>query len=258
MRADKYCAGHYGSRTKAAQAIDRGEVQVNGKTVRPSDEIDDNDTVVFLPSQERYVSNGGYKLSRALRAFREKVDVGGKIFADIGASTGGFTDCLLQFGAKKVYCVDVGESLLDSSLCGDGRIVNMENVNARFLKKEDFPQPLDGVVIDVSFISLELILPVLFDITSPQGVVLALIKPQFECNNKRELSKSGIVTDGKKRRKIVEKIYDACIAAGLYPVDIVNAPLRQKKNVEYVILLGKEQGLCADRKTIGDQSEHLI
>lgn len=256
MRADKYCAEKYGSRTKAAQAIVRGEVLVNGKTVRPADEIGEKDEVVFLAPQEHYVSNGGYKLSKALQTFG--VNVKGKVFADIGASTGGFTDCLLQRGAKKVYCVDVGESLLDPSLRGDERIVNMENVNARFLQKEDFPESLDGVVIDVSFISLGLILPVLYDIVSPQGTIFALIKPQFECENKRELSKSGIVTDGKKRRKIVEKIYDECIACGLYPIDLVNAPLREKKNVEYVIWLGKDAPACADRKTIGEKADRLL
>ena len=256
MRADRYCAERYGSRTKAARAIERGEVLVNGKKVRPADPVGPGDEVSFLPPAEQYVSNGGYKLSRALQAF--SADVRGKIFADIGASTGGFTDCLLQNGAAKVYCVDVGESLLDESLRRDARIVNMENVNARFLKQEDFPERLDGAVIDVSFISLALMLPVLRDIVSPQGVVFALIKPQFECENKRELSKSGIVTDAKKRRKIVEKIYDACLANGLYPIDLVNAPLREKKNVEYIILLGKQKSACADKRAIVDKSDRLL
>lgn len=256
MRADRYCAAKYGSRTKAAEAIERGEVLVNGKPVRPADEIKDADAVEYLVPAERYVSNGGYKLARALRAFG--TDVSGKVFADIGASTGGFTDCLLQSGAKKVYCIDVGESLLDPSLRGDGRIVNQENVNARFLKKEDFPEPLDGIVIDVSFIRLELILPVLRDIVSPRGVVLALVKPQFECDGKRQLSKSGIVTDARRRRKIVERIYDACLENELYPQDLVNAPLRERKNVEYVLLLGRNKAACADKKAIGDKADRLI
>ena len=256
MRADRYCAAKYGSRTKAAEAIERGEVLVNGKPVRPADEIEGDDAVEYLVPAERYVSNGGYKLARALRAFG--TDVRGKVFADIGASTGGFTDCLLQSGAKKVYCIDVGESLLDPSLRGDGRIVNQENVNARFLKKEDFPEPLDGIVIDVSFIRLELILPVLRDIVSPRGVVLALVKPQFECDGKRQLSKSGIVTDARRRRKIVERIYDACLENELYPQDLVNAPLRERKNVEYVLLLGRNKAACADKKAIGDKADRLI
>ncbi len=256
MRADKYCAAKYGSRTKAAQAIARGEVLVNGRTVRPSDGISDGDRVEYAVSAERYVSNGGYKLSRAVRAFG--LDVAGRVFADIGASTGGFTDCLLQNGAKRVYCVDVGESLLAPSLRGDERIVNMENVNARFLKRGDFPEPLDGAVIDVSFISLAYILPVLRDIVAPHGIILALIKPQFECENKRQLSKSGIVTDPKRRQKIVEKIYDACVENGLYPRDLINAPLREKKNVEYIILLGREKEQTADRETIGEKAAELL
>ncbi len=256
MRADRYCAAKYGSRTKAAEAIERGEVLDNGKPDRPADQIMDDGAVEYLVPAERYVSNGGYKLARALRAFG--TDVSGKVFADIGASTGGFTDCLLQSGAKKVYCIDVGESLLDPSLRGDGRIVNQENVNARFLKKEDFPEPLDGIVIDVSFIRLELILPVLRDIVSPRGVVLALVKPQFECDGKRQLSKSGIVTDARRRRKIVESIYDACLENELYPQDLVNAPLRERKNVEYVLLLGRNKAACADKKAIGDKADRLI
>ena len=110
----------------------------------------------------------------------------------------------------------------------------------------------------MSFIRLELILPVLRDIVSPRGVVLALVKPQFECDGKRQLSKSGIVTDARRRRKIVERIYDACLENELYPQDLVNAPLRERKNVEYVLLLGRNKAACADKKAIGDKADRLI
>ena len=256
MRADKYCAEHFGSRTKAAEAIERGEVFINGKKIKPSDEVKEGDEVQYIIPEESYVSSGGNKLARAIKNF--SFSVKNMVFADLGASTGGFTDCLLQNGAKKVYCVDVGESLLDKKLQEDKRIVRMENTNARYLKAENFADELDGAVIDVSFISLRLILPVLYEIVKPKGVVLALIKPQFECENKKLLSKSGIVTDKKLRRKIVEKIYDSCVENRLYPQNLVNAPLRERKNVEYVILLKKDALSYADKKTIGDKADNLI
>lgn len=256
MRADKYFADHYGSRTKAAEAISRGEVLKRGKPLKASDEINDGYDIEFIAPKERYVSGGGMKLARALQAF--KIDVKGMIFADIGASTGGFTDCLLQNGTKKVYCVDVGESLLDRKLQNDGRIVRMENTNARYLTADDFKDELDGVVADLSFISLRLILPVLYNIIKTDGLALVLIKPQFECENKNLLSKNGIVTDKKLRRKIVEKIYDLCLENKLYPQNLINAPLRERKNVEYVILLTKDASSFANRKTMGDKADALI
>lgn len=238
MRADQYFAEKYGSRNKAAEAIERGEVLVNKKRIKPSREIGEADSVEFIIPAAQFVSNGGYKLARAVEAFH--FDCRDKIFADIGASTGGFTDCLLQNGAKKVYCVDVGESLLHEKLAGDKRVKPMENTNARYLTADDFADPLDGAVIDVSFISLRLILPVLYGIVKSGGDILALIKPQFECEDKKLLSKSGIVTDKKLRKKIVSDIYDHCINNGLAPQDIVNAPLKEKKNVEYIIWLRKD------------------
>ena len=239
MRVDKYCAEKFGSRTKAAEAAERGEILVNGKTAKPSQEFKEKDVITFLLPENQFVSNGGAKLARGIKQF--SFDCKDKVFADIGASTGGFTDCLLQNGAKKVFCVDVGESLLDEKLASDPRIVVMDHTNARFLTKESFPEPLDGAVIDVSFISLRLILPILHDIVKQEGEVLALIKPQFECEDKKLLSKSGIVTDPKLRRKIIAKIYASCIENGLQPINLVNAPLREKKNIEYVIELKKSR-----------------
>ena len=121
MRADKYFAEKFGSRTKAAEALEKGLVLVNGRTPKPKEEIRETDEIVFIAPDEYYVSNGGYKLARALRVF--SYDCKGKIFADIGASTGGFTDCLLQSGAKKVYAVDVGESLLHPDLQNDDKVI---------------------------------------------------------------------------------------------------------------------------------------
>lgn len=237
MRADKFLADKFSSRTKAAEEIEKGRVLVNGKRIRPKDEISEGDEVTFLEAEERFVSNGGYKLSRAIKEF--SFSCVGKTFADIGASTGGFTDCLLQNGAKKVFAVDVGESLLDESLKKDERIVAMENVNARYLKKEDFPCDLDGVVADVSFISLRLILPVIRDILSENGTAFVLIKPQFECEGKH-IGKSGIVHPS-AHKKIVEKVLAYVRDATFTAVDIVNAPVRKGKNIEYILYLQKSK-----------------
>lgn len=231
MRADKYLTEHFGSRTKAAETIERGLVLVNGKTIKPKTEIKETDSVTFVEAEELFVSNGGYKLNRALKHFH--FDCKDKIFADIGASTGGFTDCLLQYGAKKVYTIDVGESLLHESLLGDERIVSMENTNARYLQKTDFFDEIDGVVTDVSFISLRLIFPAIKAILSENGGAFVLIKPQFECENKH-IGKSGIVSPS-AHASIVEKVLGYLTENGLYPHGIINAPVRKGKNIEYVL-----------------------
>ena len=231
MRADKFFAENFGSRTKSAEAIENGLVLVNGKRIKPKDEIIGDEEVVYIKSEESFVSNGGYKLSKALKTFDFSVE--NTVFADIGASTGGFTDCLLQNGVKKVYAVDVGESLLHSSLQNHPQIVKMENVNARYLKNSDFLDPIDGVSIDVSFISLKLILPAIKEILTPNGVAFLLIKPQFECE-KKNIGKSGIVHPS-AHSKIVKGIVEFCIQLGLYPFAIVNAPIRKGKNIEYVL-----------------------
>lgn len=231
MRADKYFADKFGSRTKAAEAVERGLVLVNGKTVRPKDEIKETDEIVFLETENRFVSNGGYKLDRAVTEF--SLDCKAKTFVDIGASTGGFTDCLLQNGAKRVYAVDVGESLLHERVANDSRVVRMENTNARYLQKTDFPKPIDGVVTDVSFISLRLIFPVIKELLNGNGEAVVLIKPQFECENKN-IGKSGIVHPS-AHAGIVKKVLGYARESGLFPFGIVNAPVRKGKNIEYVL-----------------------
>ena len=168
MRADKFFAEKFGSRTKAAEALEKGWVLVNGKCVRPKDEIKESDAITFVETVNRFVSNGGYKLFRAFETFGFPVQ--DKVFADIGASTGGFTDCLLQHGAKRVFAIDVGESLLDPKVATDDRVVIMDRTNARYLTKEDFTESLDGIVTDVSFISLRLIFPTISSILSEDNI----------------------------------------------------------------------------------------
>lgn len=235
MRADKYFAEKFGSRTKAAQAIEKGLVLINGKTIRVKDEIKESDEITFVQAEEYFVSNGGYKLARALKTF--DFDCKGKIFADIGASTGGFTQCLLLNGAQKVYAIDVGESLLHESVANDERVVIMDNTNARYLQKEDFVDEIDGAVTDVSFISLRLILPTIAKILSANGEAFVLVKPQFECE-KKNIGKSGIVSPS-AHAEIVQKVLGYCRENALYPFGIVNAPVRKGKNIEYVLYLKK-------------------
>lgn len=239
MRADKFFAEKFGSRTKAAEAIEKGLVLRDGQPIKPKTEVAETDAFTFVQAEELFVSNGGYKLDRALKTFA--IDCKDKVFADIGASTGGFTDCLLQNQAKRVYAIDVGESLLHESLLSDKRIVCMDNTNARYLSKDDFADEIDGVVTDVSFISLRLIFPAIKQILKEDGFAIVLIKPQFECENKH-IGKSGIVSPS-AHAGIVKKVLSYLAENGLYPLNIVNAPIRKGKNIEYVLhISAKEKG----------------
>ncbi len=254
MRADKYFAEAFGSRTKAAENIEKGLVLVNGKTIQPKTEIKETDVVTFVEPKEHFVSNGGYKLNRALKSF--SVNCAGKIFADIGASTGGFTDCLLQYGATKVYAVDVGESLLHSTLQADPRIIRMENVNARYLTKEDFSDELDGVVADVSFISLRLIFPVVKKILKNDGDAFVLIKPQFECD-KKHVGKSGIVSPA-AHADVVKRVVGYLTDSALYAHGIINAPVRKGKNIEYILHIRHDEKGAKSAETLVSEVKSLL
>lgn len=235
MRIDKYLSEQFGSRTKSERAICDGLVLVNGKTVSPSYDLKPDDKVEILEAKENYVSLGGFKLAKALREFSSNVK--DKIFVDVGASNGGFTDCLLQNGAKKVYCVDVGESQLEKSIPRD-KVVVIDNFNARNLNLQMFPEPIDGVVIDVSFISLTYILQAVADILKSGGEVYALIKPQFECES-RSVGKNGIVRDKNTRIDIVRKIYNYSVEVGLAPQKLTTAPIVKNKNIEFILYMVK-------------------
>lgn len=250
MRIDVYLAQKFGSRTKAATAVNKGLVLLNGKKVTRSYEVKDGDAVEVLEPEENFVSAGGFKLAKALKDF--DFCVKDKIFADIGASTGGFTDCLLQNGAKKVYCIDVGQSQLDEKL-KNKNIVIIDGFNARNLNGDLFEEPLDGSVIDVSFISLTYVLGAVANTLGNGKSVLALIKPQFECES-RSVGKNGIVRDDKIKAKIIEKIYNFALSAGLSPKKLTAAPILKGKNTEFVILLekgGTPEQLTKLKKSVG-------
>lgn len=246
MRIDKYLAEKIGSRTKAKNALVKGYVGVNGKIVSASYEVKDGDDIQIFTPEETFVSAGGYKLKKALSDFGLSVD--GKIFADVGASTGGFCDCLLKNGAKKVYCIDVGESQLDKSLLSKN-VVIIDNFNARNLNRGLFKEELDGITVDVSFISLTYILGAAASVITDGKCVLALVKPQFECES-RSVGKNGIVRDKALHEKIISKIYDFSLSVGLAPQNLTNAPIIKGKNLEYIIYLIKGAAPADKQKLI--------
>lgn len=237
MRLDSFLFENniYPSRTKAMDAIKEGLVLYKGKIAKCSLEVNSFDDLEILNRASTFVSNGGYKLEKALIDF--DFDPTDMVCADIGASNGGFTDCLLKRGAKKVFAIDVNSSQLDLSLLCD-KVVVVDNCNARYLTYETLGEKVDLVVCDVSFISLKLILPTVLNLLKDNGKALMLIKPQFECG-KEYLGNSGIVKSKQARINACLDIYNFSLNIGLTPLDITNAPIKEKKNIEYVIMLEK-------------------
>jgi 23S rRNA (cytidine1920-2'-O)/16S rRNA (cytidine1409-2'-O)-methyltransferase len=226
------------SRERARALILAGEVLVDGKMVDKAGEMIDTSAEVALGGKGiPYVSRGGLKLERALDEFR--IDITGKVAMDVGASTGGFTDCLLQRGARKVYAVDVGYGQLDIKLRSDPRVVNIERQNIRYLEGGAIPEPVDIATIDVSFISLLKVIPKVMEFVKKDGEVIALIKPQFEVG-KGEVGKGGVVRDEAKQMEVVKKIETFCKETGLDVIGVVESPiLGPKGNREFLIYLRK-------------------
>lgn len=234
MRADKFFADKFGSRTKAKEKLLRGQIYAGEKRLSPDSELSGGEDFRFV-EETSFVSRGGDKLERALSAFGESVE--GCVFADFGASTGGFTDCLLRRGAKKVYCIDVGENQLDDTLKRDSRVVIFDKTNVRYLDEGRFSEPLDGIVSDLSFISLRLVLPVIARIFHGEERAFMLFKPQFECG-KGKTGKSGILPV-RYHEALLSDFYDFSLSLGLNVHNVVNAPYREGKNLEYVLHLSR-------------------
>ena len=195
--------GLFPSREQARRAILSGEVSVATRVVDKPSELLDEQTAIAVKPSRKYVGRGGLKLESALDYFH--LDLRGKIALDIGASTGGFTDCMLQRGTEKVYAVDVGYGQLDWKLRNDLRVIVLEKINARFLTRDQVEELVDICAIDVSFISLTLILPNALALLKPDGLIVALIKPQFELQ-RSEVGKGGIVRDPRLHQKAEDKI----------------------------------------------------
>ena len=202
---------------------------------KPSHQFDTNSAIRIKGGDDptsRYVGRGGLKLEAALREFQ--IDIAGLTCLDVGASTGGFTDCLLQNGAKKVFAVDVGHNQIDWRLRNDPRVEVREGVNARYLTPDDFPQRFDLVVMDVSFISVTKVMPAIVPLLVPNGSIITLIKPQFEVG-RGEVGGGGIVRDEAKRLRVVEEVNNAARELGLEVVKVIKSPITGAEgNVEYL------------------------
>ena len=239
VRLDKFLfdTGFASTIESSRALIMAGKVLVNGQKIDKAGALIDADADIRIVGEEiKYVSRGGIKLEKAILEF--KVDVKDKVCLDIGASTGGFTDCLLQSGAKKVYALDVGYGLLAWKLRNDPRIVNIEKTNIRYLDKSLIKEKADIITIDVSFISLTKVISVIIDLLRPHGIIIALIKPQFELK-RGDVGKGGIVKDEAMHMEAVDKIKDFAITLGLEIKGVIESPIfGQKGNREFFICLG--------------------
>ena len=227
------------SRERAKAYIMSGIVYVDGeKALKAGDKVKDGVSIEIRGSTLRYVSRGGLKLEKAIDVFA--LDLSDKVCVDVGASTGGFTDCMLQNGAKKVYSIDVGYGQLAWKLRTDERVVNIERTNIRYLDKAVFEDELDFSSIDVSFISLKLVLPVVYDFLSNDGYVVALIKPQFEAG-REEVGKKGVVREKSIHKKVILKCIEYANTSGFSVVNLDYSPIKGPEgNIEFLALLKKE------------------
>ncbi len=221
------------SRQKAQAVIMAGEVYVNGQRAdKAGMPVKEEDQIETRGKQLRYVSRGGLKLEKAME--RWKFSLSGLICADIGASTGGFTDCMLQNGAAKVYAVDVGRNQLDWRLRTHPQVVCMERTNARYLTAEQIPEPLDFFSVDVSFISLRLILPAVRSLLAAEGQGVCLIKPQFEAGREK-VGKNGVVRDPAVHLEVLEAFWKDAVESGFSVKDVTYSPIKGPEgNIEYL------------------------
>ncbi|HUG38539.1 MAG TPA: TlyA family RNA methyltransferase [Candidatus Limnocylindrales bacterium] len=214
------------TREKAARLIMAGSVRMNGQLADKSSALVDSRARLEVVEPARFVSRGGDKLAHALQVFG--ISAKARICLDVGASTGGFTHCLLEAGAVRVYSVDVGQGQLDASLRADGRVVVMERTNARQLTVDAFPQLPQLATVDVSFISLEKVLPAIHSVLSFDGEAVILIKPQFEVG-KGQVGKGGVVRDGSQHREVMERLARYCVLHGWHVRAVTASPLKGPK-----------------------------
>lgn len=221
------------SRQKAQATIMSGLVYVNGRKVdKAGNPTDESASIEVRGKALKYVSRGGLKLEKAMASF--PITLTDRVAADIGASTGGFTDCMLQNGARRVYAVDVGYGQLAWSLRSDPRVVCLERTNARYLSAEQIPEPLDFASIDVSFISLKLILPALRPLLKEGGQVVSLVKPQFEAG-KEKVGKKGVVRDPAVHLEVLEHFLEHAAQADFHVAGLTYSPIRGPEgNIEYL------------------------
>jgi len=248
------------SRQKAREMIEGGAVFVDGSPAKKvSQEVNDLTPIEIRGEILPYVSRGGLKLKKAMELWQ--LDLRGKVCMDVGASTGGFTDCMLQNGAAKVYAVDVGTGQLHESLRGDPRVIDLEQTNVRDLSPEDLDGPMDFVSVDVSFISLSLVLPAVMLMMAEGGECIALIKPQFEAG-KANVGKKGVVKDGKVHLSVLKNTVELCQNLELTVLGLSFSPVRGPEgNIEYLIRLkkgGGDQSRIPDLKALVEESHRTL
>ena len=226
------------SREQAKRHIMAGEVFVDGQREDKSGSLFPEEALIELKGERlKYASRGGYKLEKALEVF--PIDLEGRICMDIGASTGGFTDCMLQNGAAKVYSIDVGSGQLAWSLRTDERVVSMEKTNFRYMKRVDFPERPGFASADVSFISLDKILPPAYEILEEEAKMVCLIKPQFEAGREK-VGKNGVVRDKETHCEVIEKCVRFAVRAGFEVRGLDFSPVKGPKgNIEYLMYIHK-------------------
>lgn len=251
--------GLHESRQRAQAAIMSGEVFVGGQRVdKPGTAVAEDAEVEVRGAALAYVSRGGLKLEKAMATF--PIDLTGAVCTDIGASTGGFTDCMLQNGAARVYAVDVGYGQLAWKLRSDPRVVCLERTNARYLTSEQIPEPLDFASIDVSFISLKLIFPALHGLLKENGHVACLIKPQFEAGREK-VGKKGVVRDPKVHLEVLEHFLEHAKESNFTVLGITYSPIRGPEgNIEYLGYLEKSDGQdqIPDLKALVAESHQVL
>lgn len=236
MRIDEYLAknGFTQSRERAKSLIVSGSVSVNGSIIsKPSFRVSGDENIEIVGEQLKYAGRGGLKLEKALSVFG--IDLKGKKCADLGASSGGFTDCMLQNGAERVYAVDVGHGQLSSALAADSRVINMEGFNVRELSPSDIGGKVDFVGCDLSFISLKLVIPNIAAVLKSGGEAVLLVKPQFECG-RENLGKNGIVRSPDIHIRVIEEVIAALRLSGLYAGMMDYSPVcGGSGNIEYIL-----------------------
>jgi len=220
------------SRERARALILGGMVEVNGEVIDKAGTMVREDADIFVKETIPFVSRGGLKLRHAIEEFR--INVNDKVAMDVGASTGGFTDCLLQYGARRVYAIDVGYGQLDYKLRNDPRVIVIERTNIRYMEKDNIPEAVDIATIDVSFISLTKVIPRVCDFLKEGGEMIALIKPQFEAG--RRYIKKGVVKDEDVRKMVVDKIQTFAGKMGFRVIGTIPSPIKGPKgNIEFLM-----------------------
>ncbi len=244
------------SREKARALIMSGNVFVAGEREdKPGSGFDEDCEITVRENPRKYVSRGGLKLEKAFEVFSLSVE--GKICLDIGASTGGFTDVMLQNGASRVYAVDVGYGQLDWKLRNDPRVVCMEKTNFRYLTPGSIPEPIDFASCDVSFISLSKILPPAFLMLKEKARMVCLIKPQFEAGREK-VGKKGVVRDREVHKEVISSVYEICRERGFSVLSLSFSPIRGPEgNIEYLIELEKSEALGISRENFSDLTEEI-